>query len=161
MKRFTRREFIRAGLGGSALLFVAGCAKRDAASNDIVGALVPVVLAGALPDEGSAKATAIAQIVEAFGRAVQRLAPAIREEVADLLALLAFAPTRILVAGVASPWNEASAAEIERFLRDWRASRFELRRSGYRALTQLIQAAWYDNPSAWPIIHYPGPPKIP
>ena len=58
-----------------------------------------------------------------------------------------------------SPWKEASADEIAAFLRDWRGSRYELKRSGYRALTQLIKAGWYDNPAAWRILGYPGPPQ--
>ena len=51
-------------------------------------------------------------------------------------------------------------AEVAGFLRGWRDSRYELKRSGYRALTQLIQAAWYDNTRAWPVIAYPGPPVL-
>ena len=64
------------------------------------------------------------------------------------------------MAGVWPRWSEASSAEIGRFLDGWRASRFELKRSGYRALTQLIQGSWYDNPRAWALIGYPGPPRI-
>jgi hypothetical protein len=46
------------------------------------------------------------------------------------------------------------------FLARWRTSRFDLARAGYQALTQLIQAAWYDNPVAWRAIGYPGPPAL-
>ena len=35
-----------------------------------------------------------------------------------------------------------------------------LKRSGYRALTQLIQAAWYGNSLSWPSIGYAGPPAV-
>jgi hypothetical protein len=42
----------------------------------------------------------------------------------------------------------------------WRDSRFELQRASYRALTQLIQAAWYGNSASWAAIGYPGPPAV-
>ena len=160
MSGFTRREFIQAGLGGSALLLAAGCTRGPAGDAEVVRALVPVVLAGALPAEPRARGEAIDETVQAFQRAVGALAPAIQDEIGELLALLAFAPTRVFVAGVWPRWSEASSAEIGRFLDGWRASRFELKRSGYRALTQLIQGSWYDNPRAWALIGYPGPPEI-
>ena len=160
MNGFTRRQFIQAGLGGSALLLAAGCAKGPGSNAEVLRALVPVVLAGALPTEARARADAIGETVEAFDRAVGGLAPAIQDEIGDLLALLAFPPTRIAVAGLWARWSEASAADIGAFLDGWRASRFELKRSGYRALTQLIQGSWYDNPRAWALIGYPGPPAI-
>ncbi len=160
MKRITRRQFIQAGLGGSALLFAAGCTRGEATPSGVVRALVPVVLAGALPADAASRAAAIAETTEAFHRATSGLAPAIQAEIGELLALLAFAPTRVLVAGVGAPWAAASAAEVSAFLQRWRESRFELKRSGYRALTQLIQGAWYDNPLAWKVIGYPGPPAL-
>jgi hypothetical protein len=159
VRRFTRRQFIQAGLGGSALLVTVGCARGEPHVG-VVHALIPVVLAGALPAEGAARDAAIKETHEAFQRAVSGLAPAVQEEIGQLLSLLAFAPTRLLVAGVASPWSEASAQEIGAFLHRWRDSRFELKRSGSRALTQLIQGAWYDNPLAWTVIGYPGPPAL-
>ena len=159
MKRFTRRQFIKAGLGGSALLLTAGCTRGEP-HVDVLHALIPVVLAGALPAEGAARVIAIKETVEAFQRAVSGLTPAVQDEIGQLLSLLAFAPTRILVAGVGSPWSAASAEEIGAFLHRWRDSRFELKRSGSRALTQLIQGAWYDNPLAWTVIGYPGPPAL-
>jgi hypothetical protein len=158
LNRFTRREFIQAGVGASALLFVAGCAGR--VRSEAIPALVPVVLAGVLPEDPAARAAAVAETVEAFHRAVGGLAPAIQREIADLVGLLDFAPTRWLVAGMASSWREASPQRIAQFLEDWRHSRSSLKRSGYRALTQLIQGAWFDNPRAWSAIGYPGPPQI-
>ena len=159
MKRFTRRAFIQAGIGGSALLVTAGCTRGEPHA-DVVQALIPVVLAGALPAEGAQRVVAINETGEAFRRAVSGLAPAVQEEIGQLLSLLAFAPTRVLVAGVGSPWAEAGAEEIAAFLHRWRDSRFEMKRSGSRALTQLIQGAWYDNPLAWTVIGYPGPPAL-
>jgi len=170
LKRFTRRQFIQAGAAGAALLAAVRFLDRpraaeigkfrnlDARTVELLQALVPVVLANGLPS--AHRATAIGEIIEAFDRALSGLDPAIQDEIAQMLRLLVYAPTRIAVAGVWPPWPEASAEEVAGFLRGWRDSRYELKRSGYRALTQLIQAAWYDNTRAWPVIAYPGPPAL-
>jgi hypothetical protein len=166
-----RRRFIQAGLLGSALLVtvrwldaqgrVAPASQAlDPREAEIIRALVPVILAGALPTEAAERTPAIEETLEAFARAVGGLAPAIQEEIGEMLSLLSFAPTRLAMAGIASGWRDASAADITAFLQDWRTSRFELKRAGYRALTQLIQGAWFDNPRAWRLIGYPGPPSL-
>jgi len=159
-----RRAFIQAGIAGAALLagarWVVADETLDARSREIVRALVPVVLADALPVDESSRAKAIEETVEAFARAVGGLAPAIQEEIAEMFSLLAFPPARFAMTGIFSSWRDAKAGEIAAFLEDWRRSRFELKRAGYRALTQLIQGAWYDNPLAWKVIGYPGPPDI-
>ena len=85
---------------------------------------------------------------------------ATRDELAELFSLLAFAPTRCLVAGIWSPWSEASTGAIEGFLARWRDSRFALLRSAYGALHQLVLAAWYAQGGAWPAIGYAGPPPL-
>lgn len=169
--KITRRRFIHAGLAGAALLAAVPLVDRaraqpaarlrnlDERSLELLQALVPVVLAGALPAEAATRSQAVAETIEAFDRALSGLDPAIQEEIAQMLGLLVYAPTRIAVAGVWPAWRDASAEEVAAFLRDWRDSRYELKRSGYRALTQLIQAGWYDNPLAWRIIRYPGPPQ--
>jgi hypothetical protein len=168
-----RRRFIQAGIAGAALLVSVRWLDRaggawgapqgglERRSIDVIRALVPVVLAGALPSQPAEHARAIEETVEAFDRAVGGLAPAIQEEIAQMLSLLSFAPTRVAMTGITSSWREADAADIAAFLEDWRRSRFELKRAGCRALTQLIQGAWFDNPLAWRVIGYPGPPQIP
>jgi hypothetical protein len=171
MKR-ERRRFIQAGLVGSALLVTVrwleaqGRAESssqrllDPGEAEIIRALVPVVLAGSLPPDAAERTRAIEETVDAFARAVNGLAPAIQEEIGEMLSLLSFAPTRFAMAGIASGWRDASAGDITAFLQDWRTSRFELKRAGYRALTQLIQGAWFDNPRAWALMGYPGPPAL-
>jgi hypothetical protein len=167
----TRRQFLQVGAAGAALLVVARMLERpvatapsyrvlDGGSASIIAALVPVVLAGALPTTSPQREGAAREVVEAFDRAVSGLSPAVRGEIDDLLGVLRFGPTRWLLTGLASPLGEASPADVAAFLTRWRSSRFDLLRAGYQALTQLIAAAWYDNPSAWPAIGYPGPPAL-
>jgi hypothetical protein len=123
----------------------------------VLAALVPVVLDGSLPTDPGARATAVQDVAEAFDRAIAGMPPAVQGEIAELFALLANPFTRWAVGGLASDWPNASPAEVIAFLDRWRYSRFDLLRSGYQALTQLINAAWYGNPLAWGQLSYIPP----
>ncbi len=132
----------------------------DARATRIVRALVPAVLADALPASVEARASAIQQVVEAFDRAVSGLSPAVQSEIADLFGLLGFAPTRMLFTGITGAWDEAGETEVGAFLARWRTSRFDLLRAAYQAISQLLIASWYGNPASWERIGYPGPPDL-
>ena len=172
--RMSRRTLLKAGgAGGAALLAAHWLYTRgtvpsapdarfvalDANARAIVTAIVPVLLAGALP-AGTAAVVARDAVVIGVDAAISGLPPAARKELDQLFSLLAFAPSRSLVAGVWSAWPEASPAAIAAFLAQWRDSRFLLLRSAYAALHQLVMAAWYGNERAWPAIGYPGPPSL-
>ena len=129
-------------------------------AREIFAAIVPVLLEGALPT-GAEFAVARDETLIAIGEAIAGLPSASREELAELVSLLDFAPTRCVVAGVWSPWSEASSASIAAFLARWRDSRFTLLRSAYAALHQIVFAAWYALPRAWPATGYAGPPALP
>jgi hypothetical protein len=170
----TRRTLLKVGIAGGVVLLLARwmvdshstleSAERsgsalDASARAIIEALVPVLLEGTLPGaDGSAEARA--EVVAGVDHAVAGLPPSARQELGQLFALLSFAPTRCLVAGVWSSWPRASPESVARFLASWRDSRFSLLRSGYAALHQLVLAAWYGNARAWPAIGYGGPPSL-
>jgi hypothetical protein len=163
----TRRRFLQVGLAGSAVLAATRLlehparAASSARGDPVVRALVPVVLDGALPADAASRALAIDETVEAFARAVSGLDPAVRDEIDQLLGTLRLRPSRWALTGLWAPLEDAAPAEIAAFLASWRASGFDLLRAGYQALTQLIQASWYDNPRSWAAIGYPGPPALP
>lgn len=129
------------------------------ATRAIFAALVPVLLDGALPS-GADAAAARTEALQAIEQTIAGLPPAARAELAELFSLLDFAPTRCLVAGVWSPWPEASTEAIAGFLDRWRLSRFALLRSGYGALHQIVLGAWYAQSRAWAGIGYAGPPSL-
>jgi hypothetical protein len=116
-------------------------------------------LAGALPT-GRDRASAIEAVVAGVERAVAGLPLATQAELRQLFDLLGFAPTRLLLTGLWDDWPEISPRQLEGFLDDWRGSRLGLLRVAYFALHELVFAAWYGNPLAWPRIGYPGPPEL-
>ncbi len=170
--RITRRTLLKAGIAGGAALVTlrwlytfdeppvtsgATTSSLDASARDIIAAIVPELLKGAIPYEAVA---ARAEVVAGVDRAIAGLPPATRKELDELFSLLSFAPTRCLVAGVWAPWRSASPESIAEFLDRWRDSRFALLRSAYGALHQLVLAAWYGNPRSWSAIGYAGPPSL-
>lgn len=168
----TRRQFIKVGIAGAAVLAATrwfegsqtatatGFRVLDAGTAAVMSAFVPVVLAGSIPEESQARARAIREVVEAFDRAVAGLSPAVQQEIDQLFSVLRFAPVRIVLTGLWEPVESSSPEEIAAFLTRWRHSRFGIQRAGYQALTQLVQASWYDNPASWAAIGYPGPPAL-
>lgn len=156
----SRRQFLQTGLAGSLLLGLSSCTRpaADGRRQGILTAIVPVLLAGALPAD--APANAVGRTVAAVETAIAGLSLSAQQEIDELFDLLAFAPTRILAAGLWQDWPDASVAEIGQFLESWRHSRFDLLKSGYAALHDLIFGAWYAAPENWPAIGYPGPPKV-
>jgi len=172
--KLSRRTLLKAGLvTGGALVFTrwiytsttapTGSRSRltalDGNAEAIIAAVAAVLLKGALPVGNDAR-EARAEVVAGVDTAVNGLPPGVRKELDQLFSLLSFAPSRSLVAGVWSPWSEASEESVENFLASWRDSRFALLQSGYGALHQLVMAAWYGNPRSWPGIGYAGPPVL-
>jgi hypothetical protein len=171
-----RRDFLKVGASGALVLATARLARAnpggDAAlgappdgalsegARDVLTAVVPVILAGALPVEPSVRAARIAATIEGVGRAVSGLPLYTQADLRDLFALLGFAPARWLLAGVRRPWRQATAEEIAAFLQRWRFSGWALKQQAYQALHELVVAAFYADPASWPPIGYPGPPRL-
>ncbi len=168
----TRRQFIKVGLAGAALFAAARYLDQPSAARTgdyrvldedaakIMRALIPVVLAGSLSADETERARTVVDVLAAFDRAVSGLAPAVQEELGQLFSFLHFAPSRLAFAGLWAPVDETPREELKAFLTRWRHSRFDLQRQSYEALTQLVQASWYDNPASWKAIGYPGPPAV-
>jgi len=171
-----RRAFLKTGVAGAALLFAARWAAPIPAADaqtaglplnfltaDDAGVLrriAPVMLAGALPDEGAPRKTAIDEVITGVDLAIGYQPPSVRREIRDLFNLLENAVTRALAAGVWTSWDRASDQTIREFLASWHDSRFDLLRTAYIGLNNLIVGSWYGNPKSWARIGYSGPPKI-
>lgn len=169
----SRRSFIAAGVVGAAALATAGWLKGphapppavprralDADGEAIMGAVVPVLLAGALPTDPAQRQAAMTRTLSAVDAAIAGLTPAVQAELAELFALLSLPPVRLGLARVADPWPRASATDVRAFLDRFRDSRFTLLRAACGALHEITFAAWYGAPESWPAIGYPGPPPL-
>ena len=169
----SRRTFIITGLLGATALATARWLRGphappgddslrtlDADAQAILLAIVPVLLAGALPAAADAKRLAVADTVRGIDFAISGLAPSSQDELHELFALLALPPARLAIARVSEPWSQASEADVRAFLDRFRSSSLTMLRSAYGALHQLTFAAWYGNPASWPRIGYPGPPEL-
>jgi hypothetical protein len=171
-----RRRLIFAGIAGTVLLGLARVIERpsgpanaeaqhaagalSADGIDVMHALVPALLAGALPRDPVARARALDDTLAGIATAIEGLAPIAREELTSLFALLAWAPLRWILGGSLVSLSAMTAADADALLESLRASRWSKKRAAYDALHQITFAAWYANPLSWPAIGYPGPPEL-
>ena len=125
----------------------------------VIDAIIPAMLAGALPAAAPARGAAIAATTGHVHQAILGLPLSAQKEVQDLFGLLALAPARRFLAGVAGDWQSASPDQVAAFLQDWRFHRLDMLQSAYHALHDLIIGAWYADPASWSAIGYPGPMK--
>ena len=166
----SRRTFLKAG-GLAALALAAGGAlyrashtstphrfALDGEARAALQAIAPAILAGALPRDAGRDAALVAAI-DGVHQAILGLPPAVQKEVQDLFGLLALAPARRLLTGIAGGWEGARTDEVSAFLQDWRLHRLGLLRSAYHALHDLVLGAWYAQPASWAATGYPGPMK--
>jgi hypothetical protein len=167
----TRRSFLKVGALAALALAAGGGIYRvthgqaahrfvlDGEAKAALDAIVPAMLAGALPADSAARSAAIAATTGRVHQAILGLPLATQKEVQDLFGLLALGPARRFLAGVPEAWPQAGAEQVEAFLQGWRQSRFTLLQTAYQALHDLIIGAWYADPSSWAAISYPGPIK--
>jgi hypothetical protein len=166
----SRRRFLTIGAVAALALAAGGAVYRlaakqpgrfvlDGEARAAIDAIVPAMLAGALPPGDAERRAAIPLATERVRQAILGLPLATQKEIQDLFGLLALGPARRFLAGVPVSWSDASAAHVGAFLQDWRAHRFATLQVAYHALHDLVLGAWYADPSAWAAIGYPGPPK--
>ncbi|MGE5169807.1 MAG: hypothetical protein ACM3JC_05485 [Rudaea sp.] len=169
----SRRRLIFTGVAGVAALALARFLQPDPAreagglrglsphGEEIMRALVPAFLDGALPAQAPERHAAVAATVDAISAAIAGLPPLTRDELSTLFAILAFAPLRIAVAGIDRAWPDVAIEDARAFIERLRTSRIPQKRAAYDAFHQLTLAAWYASPRAWPAIGYAGPPRLP
>lgn len=148
-------------VGGGLVLMRPGppAATLDADSRALFAAVAQAVLDGALPS-GPARAGALDAHLDRVQATIRGFAPEVQKELAQLLGILCSAPGRRLLAGLASPWNEAGIDELQQSLQALRVSRLAVRQQVYHALRDITNGAYFSDPAAWPAIGYPGPRDI-
>jgi hypothetical protein len=131
----------------------------DGEARAAIDAMVPAMLAGALPAEPAARAAAVASTTGHVHQAILGLPLTAQREIQDLFGLLALAPARRALTGVSGPWAGATEAQVGAFLQAWRFHRLGMLQTAYHALHDLIIGSWYADPASWASIGYPGPMK--
>jgi hypothetical protein len=173
----TRRGLLRAGLLGSMVVWTAGqigCATRRAPSSftgsekrrvaltptgeEILRAVIPVVLGSLLPVEDAAREKALDIGLSTLDDYLAYLPVPLQREARDVFETLDLLPTRVLLVGTWDRWSAAPPETVEDFLRSARQSRFDLVRRMFAFLQSMAVLAWFDQRAAWPAIGYGGPP---
>jgi hypothetical protein len=175
--RITRRGLLRVGLLGSVVVWAGGqlgCATRRAPSSftggekrrvaltptgeEILRAVIPVVLGTLLPVEDAAREKALDVGLSTLDDYLAYLPVPLQHEARDVFETLDLLPTRVLLVGTWDRWSAAPPETIEAFLRSARQSRFDLVRRMFAFLQSMAVLAWFDQRAAWPAIGYGGPP---
>jgi hypothetical protein len=172
--QLSRRSLLRVGLLGTTLLATAGLTASlsgCSASTPKAGfaviresdlaflqALIPVMLAGAVPTEKMPQA--LAGTLESLDYSLNHLSPELLKLTVQLFDVLALPITRGPLTGVWGSWQNASAADIQAFLERWQNSSLALLQMGHASLLQLVMMSWYSRAESWAHCGYPGPPTV-
>jgi hypothetical protein len=170
----TRRGFLKKGLVGGVILALGGAGWLALRRTR------PVPVGGALQVLSPEEATVILAIAERLvpprsgfprpievnvpGRVDELVAlshPARQRDLKRLLRLFENALPGLLFERQLRPFTESTAAEQDARLAGWAHSRLSLRRTGYRAVKQLVYTAYYTAPSTHAALGYRGPPPLP
>lgn len=170
----SRRGVLKIGLLGGAFLATAGvtaslsgCSASSPANGFAVlrdsdmpflRALIPVMLAGAVPAERMAES--VKGAIQSLDYGLHRLSPEMLKLTVQLFDVLALPITRGPLTGIWGSWDNASADDVQQFLHRWQNSSISLLKMGHSSLLQLVLMAWYGRPESWQHCGYPGPPKV-
>jgi hypothetical protein len=166
-----RRKLLTVGIGASLLLVAAGGGiavltrgtaegRLTAAGARVFSAVATAVLDQSLPAAQVERQYQLSALLGRLDALVAALPQQTQRELSHMLALLASAPGRLMVTGLAVDWGEADPSAIQRSLQHMRLSRFSLRQQVYHALRDLTNAAYYAEPTSWPLMGYSGPLAI-
>jgi hypothetical protein len=173
-----RRRFLKKGLLGGALLFLAGALPIALRSGREGGqprrplklftprehAIFAAVAARIVPGDDAGPAWPTAAALDCAGQVDALMAtvhPAVGAELRQLLHLFENGLTGLLTNLSPTPFTRCAPAEQDARLQAWRRSRVAVLRSGYQALKRLSQATYYSSPEIYPRVGYPGPPVVP
>lgn len=168
-----RRSVLGVGVAGAALLALVGGgaallherAWRDGrlmpSARELLGAVARAVLDGSLPADAASRDAALQAHLTRMEDTISAMPPHTQRELSDLLAMLAVAPGRRLLAALAPPWADATLTEVQVSLQSMRLSSLLLRRQVYNALRDLTHAAYFSSASSWVWLGYPGPKDLP
>jgi hypothetical protein len=166
-----RRTLLKLGLGASAVLALGGGGLAMLRPGLVQGRLTPpsrsvfravarAVLDGSLPTAAADREAALDAHLKRLDGVLGAFPAATQAELSQLLALLASAPGRVMLAGLGTDWADASVVDLQHALQGMRTSRLAMRQQIYHALRDLTNAAFYADPASWSLMGYPGPQVV-
>ena len=166
-----RRRWLQWGIAGAATLAVLGGgallwqpAWDESGLSDTAGGLVSTlaeaILDGSLPTAPPARAQALEGLLARTEDLIRNLPSHSQDELGQLLGLLNHPAGRVGLAGLHTPWAQASVEEVQQALQGMRLSSVSLKRQAYQALHDVIGGAYYADPSTWTELGYPGPQAV-
>ena len=149
-------------VGGTAALIQPGLERGalTAAGRDVFRAIGRGVLDKTLPENPAANQAALTALLDRIDVLISALPPHAQAELSQLLSILATGTGRRALAGLATPWPEASAIQLQAALQDMRLSSLAVRQQAYAALHDITAGAYFSEPATWSLLGYPGPLKI-
>lgn len=166
-----RRRLLQLGLGATTILAVGGGAlallqpgvqegRLTATGRLVFTHAARGLLEGALPAGATDQTRALEGLMSRIDALVQTLPGHAQAELSQLLAVLGSAPGRRALAGLSSPWAQATVPEIQASLQAMRISSLALRQQGYQALHDITASGWFADRSTWSWLGYPGPTEV-
>jgi hypothetical protein len=166
-----RRTLLKLSLGATVILVAAGggvALLNPALSHGhlseggraVMHAVARAVLDGALPAALDEREKALQAQLQRLEAAIAAFPQPVQAELSQLLTLLATAPGRVALAGLATAWPQASVTQVQAAMQGMRLSSLALKQQAYHALRDLTNAAYFSDPAAWQRMGYPGPTDI-
>jgi hypothetical protein len=167
-----RRTLLKLGLASTVALGVGAglvalvrpgreAGRLTAGGRALWGAVARGVLGPLLPADAAAARAALDAHLQRLEQAIAGMPPAVQAEIDELTTLAASAPGRRALIGLATPWPEAGAAEVEQALDALRRSSLGLRQQVYQALRELTNAAYFADTGTWALMGYAGQRPVP
>lgn len=166
-----RRTLLKVGLASGAVLVLVGGAVAmvkpgfergvlTQAGREVFRAIGLGVLDKTLPEPQAAKNQALEDLLGRVSVLIAGLPDFVQAEVSQLLSLLHTSAGRYALAGLGTPWAQATPSEVQAALQGMRVSSLAVRQQAYAALHDIASGAYFSSPDTWPMLGYPGPLKI-
>ncbi|MFC4653594.1 MULTISPECIES: hypothetical protein [Rheinheimera] len=123
----------------------------------VVEALLPALLAGALPHDPQLAAQQLRQTRQAVLQYLGFLAKSQQAQLHQLFAVLETDLLRLALTGHWLSLTELPLVERLRLLDSWRDSYLQLMQQAYAACKELLLGAYYGDPAHWQPLQYQPP----
>lgn len=166
-----RRSFLKLGIASAVVLAVAGGAvallqpglvdrKLSPSARLVMDRIAQGMLMGTLPTEGGARKKALAGILERADALIAALPNHAVAELDQLLSLIATAPGRRLLIGLATPWEATQPQQTADALLTMRDSGLALRIQAMQGLHDIVCIPYFCGDEAAAFMGYPGPRAV-